>query len=213
MEEQTPHGLLVLVRHGQSEWNAKGLWTGWTDIPLSDEGEKQAFDIGSKLQEFRFDQGYTSKLIRAQETLAQIQKATQQSFPVTQSEKLNERNYGIYTGKNKWEVKEKLGEEAFLKLRRSWDYPIEQGESLKQVYERTIPYYQEEILPQLEEGKHILIAAHGNSLRSIIKYIEHIPDDEISEVELATGEARIYEINGKGEMVSKKSITTTGSVS
>jgi 2,3-bisphosphoglycerate-dependent phosphoglycerate mutase len=206
-------GILVLVRHGQSEWNAKGLWTGWTDIPLSPEGEKQAFAIGSKLKGIHFDLGYTSALIRAKQTMEQIQKALNQPFPVTESEKLNERNYGIYTGKNKWEVKEKLGEEEFTKLRRSWDYPIEQGESLKQVYERTIPYYTEEILPMLQEGKHILIAAHGNSLRSIIKYIEHVADKDISEVELATGEARVYEIDTEGKMISKKSITTTGSVS
>jgi 2,3-bisphosphoglycerate-dependent phosphoglycerate mutase len=206
-------GVLVLVRHGQSQWNAKGLWTGWTDIPLSEEGKKEAADVGNKLTDIHFDQGYTSVLSRAKQTMEEIQKATAQSFPVIASEKLNERNYGVYTGKNKWEIKEKLGEDEFTQLRRSWDYPIEQGESLKQVYERTIPYFKQEILPKLEQGQHILIAAHGNSLRSLIKYLEQIPDDKISEVELATGEALIFEIDQNGRVLSKRSITTSGKVS
>lgn len=210
---ETPHGMVVLVRHGQSKWNAKGLWTGWTDIPLSEEGKKEAYEIGQKLKDIHFDLGYTSQLVRAKQTMEEIQKALHQSFPVTASEKLNERNYGVYTGKNKWEIKEVLGDEEFNQLRRSWNYPIEQGESLKQVYERTTPYYEAEILPKVKEGKHILIAAHGNSLRSIIKYIEHVPDSKISEVELATGEALVYEVSTDGSILSKKHIMTSGKVS
>lgn len=206
-------GILVLVRHGQSEWNAKGLWTGWTDIPLSKEGIKEAAAVGSQLSDIDFDLGYTSVLIRAKQTLEEIQKQLRQSFPIIETKALNERNYGVYTGKNKWEIKETLGEEEFLKLRRSWDYPIEQGESLKQVYERVIPYYTAEILPKLEKGKHILIAAHGNSLRALLKYLDHVPDDEISKVELATGEAIVYEINTDGSVLSKKEIKTGGTVS
>lgn len=206
-------GILVLVRHGQSEWNAKGLWTGWTNIPLSKAGKKEAAEVGSQLSDIHFDLGYTSVLIRAKQTLEEIQKVLKQSFPIIESDTLNERNYGIYTGKNKWEIKEKMGEEAFLNLRRSWDYPIEQGESLKQVYERVIPYYTAEILPKLEAGKHILISAHGNSLRALIKYVENIPDEEISKVELATGEALVFEIDSKGNVASKKSLKTSGTVS
>jgi len=206
-------GILVLVRHGQSEWNAKGLWTGWTDIPLSKEGIKEAADVGTQLSDIHFDLGYTSVLIRAKQTLEEIQKVLHQSFPIIESDTLNERNYGIYTGKNKWEIKEKMGESEFMKLRRSWDYPIEQGESLKQVYERVIPYYKAEILPKLEAGKHILIAAHGNSLRALIKYLDHVADDEISKVELATGETVVYEINTDGSVRSKKEIKTSGTVS
>ncbi|MBP9719561.1 MAG: 2,3-diphosphoglycerate-dependent phosphoglycerate mutase [Candidatus Levybacteria bacterium] len=206
-------GILVLVRHGQSEWNATGKWTGWTDIPLSETGEKEARDVGQKLTDIHFDFGFTSVLQRAQQTMEAIQHVLQQPFAVTASEKLNERNYGVYTGKNKWEIKEKIGEEEFMKLRRSWDYPIEKGESLKQVYERVIPYYKGEVLPLLEKGQHILIAAHGNSLRALIKYLENIPDDKISSVELATGEALVYEISPEGKIVSKKSIKTSGTVS
>ncbi len=206
-------GTLVLVRHGQSAWNATGQWTGWTDIPLSDTGEKEAKEVGEKLTDMHFDLGFTSVLIRAKQTMDEIQKASHQTFPVIASDKLNERNYGIYTGKNKWEIKEKLGENEFMKLRRSWDYPIEQGESLKQVYDRVVPYYTTHILPKLEEGKHILIAAHGNSLRALIKYLETIPDDKISEVELATGEAFVFEIDEKGTVVSKREIRTSGKVS
>jgi 2,3-bisphosphoglycerate-dependent phosphoglycerate mutase len=206
-------GTLVLVRHGQSEWNAKGLWTGWTDIPLSEEGEKEAREIGAKLTHLSFTKGYTSNLIRAKQTMDQIQNEAGQHFLVTNTEKLNERNYGEYTGKNKWEIKEKIGEEEFIKLRRAWDYPITNGESLKQVYERVIPYYKEEILPNLEKGETILIAAHGNSLRALIKYLDHIPDADIAKVELATGEAVIYEINPDGTVQSKKEIKTSGKVS
>lgn len=205
-------GILVLVRHGQSEWNAKGLWTGWTDIPLSLAGIQEAQDVGSQLKNIHFDLGYTSVLIRAKQTLEEIQKVLSQSFPIIESDKLNERNYGIYTGKNKWEIKEKIGEEEFIKLRRSWDYPIEQGESLKTVYERVIPYYKTEILPKLEIGQHILIAAHGNSLRALIKYLDHVADDAIAKVELATGEALVYEIDHAGQVVSKKSIKVGGTV-
>jgi 2,3-bisphosphoglycerate-dependent phosphoglycerate mutase len=206
-------GTLVLVRHGQSEWNAKGLWTGWTDIPLSEAGKKEAREVGEKLTSLQFNKGYTSNLTRAKQTMEEIQNALHQQFPTIASEKLNERNYGEYTGKNKWEIKEKIGEEEFIKLRRSWDYPIHQGESLKQVYERVIPYYKEEILPKLEKGETILIAAHGNSLRALIKYLDHIPDADIAKVELATGEAVIYEINSDGSIQSKKEIKTSGKVS
>ncbi len=206
--------ILVLVRHGQSEWNEKGLWTGWTDIPLSSEGEKQAFEVGEKLKNIHFDFGYTSNLKRAQQTMEQIQKALSQSFPVTASEKLNERDYGIYTGKNKWNVEKEMGTEEFTKLRRSWDYPIEQGESLKQVSDRVLPYFENDILPKLKEGKHILVAAHGNSLRTLIKQLEHIPDDKIAEVELATGEAIVYTLSEDGTMKEKKIVSaTSGKVS
>lgn len=206
-------GILVLVRHGQSEWNAKGLWTGWTDIPLSEEGKEEARNVGTKLKDIHFDLGFTSVLTRAKQTMDEIQAAIPQTFPLTSSEKLNERNYGIYTGKNKWEIKKKIGDEVFTKLRRSWDFPIEEGESLKQVYERVIPYYNQEILPKLKKGEHILIAAHGNSLRALIKYLETIPDEKISGVELATGEALVYEIDEHGKVVSKKSIKTSEKVS
>lgn len=212
-EQINSAGLLVLVRHGQSAWNATGQWTGWTDIPLSEKGRTEAQNIGEKLKTMHFDLGYTSVLIRAKQTMDEIKKVLSQQFPIIESDRLNERNYGVFTGKNKWEVKERMGEEQFLKLRRSWDYPIDQGESLKDVYNRVIPYYKTEILPKLEKGQHILIAAHGNSLRALIKYLDHIPDEEISHLELATGEAVVYEISPTGSVISKKEIKTDGTVS
>ena len=117
---------------------------------------------------------------------------------------LNERDYGDLTGKNKWEVKEQLGEEEFLKIRRSWDYPPKNGESLKNVYERVVPFYESRILPELKNGKNVIIAAHGNSLRALVKFLENIPDEEISKLEMKLGEPYVYEIDETGKIVSKE---------
>ena len=196
---------LVLIRHGESEWNAKGLWTGWTDIPLSAKGHEEAKLAGEALKDIQFDLAYTSALKRAKETLVDIQKVTgQMDLPTTEDKALNERNYGDLTGKNKWEVKEQVGEEAFQKLRRSWDYPPPNGESLKMVYERVLPYYENEILPKLKEGKNIIIAAHGNSLRALIKHLDNISDEEIPNLEMATGGIYIYQIDPEGKVLSKE---------
>ena len=196
---------LVLVRHGESEWNAKGLWTGWTDISLSPKGREEARQAGELLKDINFDLAYTSALKRAKETLFEIQKVTGQvDLPTTEDKALNERDYGDLTGKNKWEVKAEVGEEEFQKLRRSWDYPPPNGESLKMVYERVIPYYEHEILPNLRLDKNIIIAAHGNSLRALIKYLDNISDEEIPNLELATGGIYVYQIDNEGKVTSKE---------
>lgn len=199
---------LVLVRHGKSEWNAKGLWTGWRDIHLNEEGREEARHTGEALKGMHFDLAYTSSLIRAKQTLDEIlpflTPQTSPTIPIIVSPALNERNYGDYTDKNKWDIQKQLGEEAFQKLRRSWDYPIPNGESLKQVYARTVPYYQAEIEPKLKQGKNILISAHGNSLRALVKYLDNIPDDQIASLEIGTGEAYVYQINNKGKVISKE---------
>ena len=195
---------LVLVRHGQSEWNAKGLWTGWTDVSLTDQGRQEAQHAGEALKEFHFDASFTSNLKRAQQTLEEIKNKLGGTIPTTITEALNERNYGIYTAKNKWEVEQEVGKARFLEIRRGWDVDIPEGESLKQVYERVIPYYQQNILPLLEQGKNVLIAAHGNSLRALIKYLENIPDSEIGNLELATGEGYAYEIDASGKVTDKQ---------
>jgi 2,3-bisphosphoglycerate-dependent phosphoglycerate mutase len=200
---------LVLVRHGESEWNAKGLWTGWTDVNLSENGVAEAHKAGEKLTDIHFDIAYTSGLKRAQQTLDEIKKATNQNPPTTANKALDERNYGDMTGKNKWEIKEQVGEEEFMKLRRSWDYPPPNGESLKMVYERVLPYYQSEIEPKLKEGKNVIIAAHGNSLRALIKFLENISDEEIPSLELATGGIYVYDIDTAGK-VTNKEIRATG---
>lgn len=195
---------LVLVRHGESEWNVKGVWTGWTDVDLSPKGHEEARQAGEALKDIHFDLAYTSTLKRAKNTLLEIEKVIGQTdLTATESSALNERNYGDLTGKNKWEVKAQVGEEEFQKIRRSWDYPPPNGESLKMVYERVVPYYESEILPKLKEGNNIIIAAHGNSLRALIKYLDHISDEDIPSLELATGGIYVYQLDQNGTILSK----------
>lgn len=190
---------LFLVRHGQSEWNEKGLWTGLTDIPLSGKGKEEAEIAAQALYGTTIDIAYTSVLKRAIETLEIILTTlTIPTIPTTQTPALNERDYGEYTGKNKWDIEKEVGKEMFQKLRRSWDYPIPGGESLKNVYERVIPYFKTEILPKLTQGKNVLIVAHGNSLRALSKYLENISDDDIAALEIPTGQVIAYSFeNGK----------------
>lgn len=196
---------LILVRHGESIWNALGKWTGWTDVALSEKGRDQAKQSGNMLKDLPIDLAYTSNLIRAKQTWEEIQNILNKAdIPTVANEALNERDYGDFTGKNKWEIKVQVGDEEFQKIRRSWDYPPLHGESLKMVYQRVIPYYEDEILPKLEEGKNIIIVAHGNSLRALIKYLENIPDDKISELELPLGAPVIYKIDENGNVINKE---------
>lgn len=196
---------LVLVRHGLSEYNKKGLWTGWTDIPLVPEGFDEARITANELRDIKFDYTYTSPLTRSRQTLVEIKKILGiENLPTLEDPALNERNYGIYTGKNKWQIKDKVGEEEFKRIRRSFDYPIPEGESLKQVYEREIPYYQQELLPKLKAGKNVLVAASGNNLRALVKYLEGISDTDIPNLEIGTGEAYVYEIDSEGKVVNKQ---------
>ncbi len=199
---------LILVRHGESEWNAKGLWTGWMDIPLSDKGREEARSAGKKIKDLPIDIAYTSTLSRAQETADEILKEiNKKNVQRVENKALNERDYGDYTGKNKWEIQKKVGDEEFKKIRRGYDTTIPNGESLKQVYDRVVPYFIQEILPKLKEGKNILISAHGNSLRALIKYLEEISDNEVPKLEIATGEVYIYRIGSNGEIEDKKILT------
>lgn len=196
---------LVLVRHGRSAWNDKGIWTGITDVPLTDEGRDEAHRTAVELADIHFDIGITSKLIRAKETLEIVLKdLKQQNIPIEEDAALNERDYGDYTGKNKWQVKELLGEKEFNKLRRAFDYPIPHGESLKMVYEKVVPYYTNNIIPLLKAGKNILVAASGNSLRALVKYIDNLSDEEVADLEITTGEADIYQIDENGKVISKE---------
>ncbi len=196
---------LLLVRHGESVWNEKGLWTGLTDIGLSKEGIQEAKHAGRAILNIPLSVGFTSSLKRAQETLNEIKIVCQcPLLPIHASSALNERDYGVYTGKNKWEIEKEIGEEAFEKLRRGWDTPIPQGETLKDVYERVVPYYTKEILPHLKEGKNVIISAHGNSLRALIKYLDHIPDSQIAQVEIGTGEILVYTLDSNGNVTHQE---------
>lgn len=195
---------LVLVRHGQSQWNEKGLWQGWKDIDLTEKGIEQARAVGNEVKDIHFDAAYASPLMRAYKTLDEILNAIGQSdLPVTKDQAMIEKHYGIYAGKNKWQVKEEIGEEEFQKLRRAWDYPTPEGESMKQVYERLIPYYEKEILPKLKTGKNVIMASHGNTLRALVKYLDNLSEDEISKLEFGIGEAYVYEIDKDGKVISK----------
>ncbi|MDP2585248.1 MAG: 2,3-diphosphoglycerate-dependent phosphoglycerate mutase [Candidatus Levybacteria bacterium] len=195
---------LFLVRHGESEWNEKGLWTGLTDIGLTEKGKEQSKLAGEKLKGFPIDLTFTSVLIRAKQTLDEIKGVLGIDVPMIENKALNERDYGIYTGKNKWEIKKKVGEEQFQLIRRGWDVPIENGESLKDVYDRVIPNYQTEISPKLKGGKNVLIVAHGNSLRALTKYLENISDEDISNLEIEVGEVDLFEIDQEGNASAKK---------
>lgn len=180
---------LFLVRHGESEWNKLGLWTGWTDIDLTEKGKEEARQAGEKLKNEKIDVVYVSDLKRAAQTFEEIKKVCDlKDFEYKVSPAIKERDYGIYTAKNKWQIKEEVGEEEFQKIRRGWDVAIPEGESLKDVYDRVVPYYESDIKKDLEAGKNVLVVAHGNSLRALVKYLKNISEDEIPNLEIATGE-------------------------
>ncbi len=192
---------LVLVRHGQSEWNKKNLFTGWKDPKLTELGIEEAIKAGKllKTKEMKFDIMFTSDLFRAQETGRLIlENMNQLDIPVIKNQSLNERNYGDLAGLNKDEAREKWGEEQVHIWRRSFDIPPPGGESLKDTAERVLPYFHSEILPKAEEGLDVLVAAHGNSLRALVMELEGISSDEIVKLEIATGDPLTYElIEGK----------------
>jgi 2,3-bisphosphoglycerate-dependent phosphoglycerate mutase len=195
---------LVLVRHGQSEWNALGKWTGWQDVPLTDQGKSEAREAAKSLEGLKFDKAYTSKLSRAQQTLEEIKAQLEHAeLETVDHEALNERHYGDYTGMNKWEAKEQMGEEAFTKLRRSWDHPVPNGETLKDVHDRAVPYFEQHILEDLKAGKNIIVAAHGNTLRALVKHLESVDDDAVHTVEIGTGEVYMYTVDDSGSVVDK----------
>jgi 2,3-bisphosphoglycerate-dependent phosphoglycerate mutase len=189
--------VLILIRHGQSIWNAENRFTGWTNVKLSEKGEREALDAGISLSKISIDSVHTSDLIRAQRTAEIIMENNDVSskFSTYFDFRLNERNYGELQGLNKKETAEKHGAEQVHIWRRSYDIAPPGGESLKMTAERTIPYFIEKILPELENGKNILVAAHGNSLRSIVMHIENISPEEIVNVEIPTGIPRIYDYN------------------
>ena len=188
--------ILVLVRHGQSEWNKKNLFTGWKDPNLTRQGINEASEAGKQLNSLgiNFDVMFTSDLIRAQETGRIILKEmNQKTIAIVKSQKLNERNYGDLAGLNKDDAREKWGEDQVHIWRRSFDVPPPGGESLKNTAERVLPYFRSEILPKIQEGSNVLIAAHGNSLRALVMELEGISPDKIVGLEIATGDPLIYE--------------------
>jgi 2,3-bisphosphoglycerate-dependent phosphoglycerate mutase len=187
--------LMVLLRHGQSVWNATNRFTGWTDVDLSEIGEQEAGRAGNELADIAFDIVYTSDLIRAQRTaeIAMALNTASNNPPTVRDWRLNERNYGDLQGLDKDETRAKFGAEQVHIWRRSYDVPPPGGESLETCAERTIPCLEELIIPDLESGKTILVAAHGNSLRSIVMHIEGLTREEVLSLEIPTGIPRSYD--------------------
>ena len=187
---------LVLVRHGQSEWNKKNLFTGWKDPELTELAIEEAIQAGKQLKQsdIKFDVMFTSDLFRAQETGRLIlEQMNQTDIATIKDQSLNERNYGELAGLNKDDARKKWGEEQVHIWRRSFDVPPPGGESLKNTAERVLPYFESKILPEVIKGKNILIAAHGNSLRALVMKLEDISPDEIVKLEIATGDPLTYE--------------------
>lgn len=198
-------GKLILARHHESEWNKLGKWTGLRDRHLDEYGFEKSADMGLLIEDITIDYAFASMLVRSIETLScMLNVCKRYNVPTEHSAALNERDYGDYTGKNKWEMEKLLGHEEFDKLRRGWDHPIPNGESLEMVYNRVIPYFIDKILPKVKENKNILVVAHGNSLRALIKYIEKISNEGMVKVEMPFGAIVIYELNEEGHMLSKE---------
>ncbi|ODN70517.1 2,3-bisphosphoglycerate-dependent phosphoglycerate mutase [Methylobrevis pamukkalensis] len=198
--------MLVLVRHGQSEWNLKNLFTGWKDPDLTEKGVEEAKAAGAKLHDMRirFDVAYTSELVRAQHTCRLILEGIGQADLETIRDKaLNERDYGDLTGLNKDDAREKFGEEQVHIWRRSFDVPPPGGESLKTTADRVLPYFEAEILPRVLKGENVLVAAHGNSLRALIMELEGLSGEEILARELETGIPIVYRLDEEGAIVDK----------
>lgn len=200
-------GTLVLVRHGQSDWNLKNLFTGWEDPGLTEKGIEEAHAAGRNLKNegLRFDMAFTSDLSRAQKTLDIILgELGQAGLPVTRDQALNERDYGDLTGLNKDDARARWGEEQVHVWRRSYDIAPPGGESLRDTLARSLPYYMKAIQPHVLDGKTIIVAAHGNSLRSLVMALEGLSPDEILKREIATGVPIIYKLNANGTVASVK---------
>jgi 2,3-bisphosphoglycerate-dependent phosphoglycerate mutase len=211
-------GYLLLVRHGESRWNLDNKFTGWVDVPLSETGVREALLTAKRLEKLKLDMAFTSDLERAQETLLLIladQKytgifthkdehnelkysfeATGKEIPIHASWKLNERHYGALQGKNKAETAKIYGAEKVLEWRRSFKATPPEGESLEDVYKRAVPYFKKEIMDEVAAGKNVIVVAHGNTLRAIVKYIDEISDEQIAKLELKMAEPLIYKFEG-----------------
>jgi 2,3-bisphosphoglycerate-dependent phosphoglycerate mutase len=198
---------LVIFRHGQSLWNLENKFTGWVDVELSPKGIEEAKSAGVKLKGYTFDYAYASDLKRAQNTLTLALEASGHA-PVTptNNKALNERMYGDLQGLDKNETAKKYGEEQVKIWRRSYDIQPPNGESLKDTAARVIPYFESEIIPKLKAGKNVVIAAHGNSLRALIMYLEKMTPEQILEFEIGTAQPRLYELDTDMNVLSVKNL-------
>lgn len=200
-------GQLVLLRHGESQWNLENRFTGWVDVPLSPKGEEEARQAGEKLKAVgvRFDMAFTSVLQRAIRTMEiALEVLGQSGVPVTKDQALNERHYGDLQGLDKAETAKKFGDEQVHIWRRSYDIAPPGGESLKDTAARTLPYFEANILPAVKAGKSILIAAHGNSLRSLVMSLDQLTKEQVLELNLGTGVPIVYELDAAGRVIKKQ---------
>ncbi|MBW8618940.1 MAG: 2,3-bisphosphoglycerate-dependent phosphoglycerate mutase [Hyphomicrobiales bacterium] len=202
--------LLVLVRHGQSDWNLKNLFTGWKDPDLTEKGQAEAKAAGQRLKALglNFDIAFTSALTRAQHTCRLIlNELNQNDLKTIREQALNERDYGDLSGLNKDDARAKWGEEQVHVWRRSYDVPPPNGESLKDTVARVLPYYCQEILPRVLRGERVIVAAHGNSLRALVMVLDRLTPDTIPSMELDTGVPLVYRLNADSTVESKKVLT------
>jgi 2,3-bisphosphoglycerate-dependent phosphoglycerate mutase len=212
---------LILLRHGQSQWNLENRFTGWVDIPLTDKGRTEALEAGKKIAGIPLSRAFTSVLSRAIETL-DIALASKASFegarvallmepalagvkniPIEKDEALNERKYGDLQGLNKEETAKKFGAEQVHIWRRSYDVPPPGGESLKDTAARTLPYFRSKIMPHVEKGENVIVVAHGNSLRSIVMELDKLSKEEVLQLNIATGVPIVYDIGSDGAVLNK----------
>ena len=197
--------LLVLVRHGESQWNLENRFTGWVDVPLTETGRREARRAGELLRGMHFDRAYTSVLQRATETLDIVLRVIGQTdLPIERDAALNERHYGDLQGLNKAETAEKFGAEQVHIWRRSYDVAPPGGESLKDTAARTLPYFESAIVPALRAGQNLLVAAHGNSLRSIVMHLDRLDKQQVLELNIATGVPIVYELDAEMRVRSKR---------
>ncbi len=197
--------LLVLLRHGESQWNLENRFTGWIDVPLTENGRAEARRAGETLRGVRFDCAYTSELQRANETLAIVLEVIgQQNLSIERDRALNERHYGDLQGLNKAETAKKFGDAQVHIWRRSYDIAPPGGESLKDTAARALPYFDRKIVPDLTAGKNVLVAAHGNSLRAIVMQLDHLTREQVLELNLATGVPVVYEFDSQMRITSKR---------
>jgi len=196
---------MVLIRHGESQWNLENRFTGWIDVPLSPKGEQEAREAGQKIQAIRFDEAFTSVLTRAKETLRIVLEVIDQTnIPVEEDQALNERMYGDLQGLNKAETAQKYGEQQVKVWRRSYDVRPPGGESLKDTAERVLPYYLKRIEPEVLAGRTLLIVAHGNSLRALLMHLNQLSKEEVLELNIPTGAPLFYEFGDNGKVLAHR---------
>ncbi len=206
-------GTLIIARHHESEYNKKGLWTGTRDVHLTPYGLQKSKEMGALIKDLPPDYAFASTLVRTDETLDAmlgvlgIKSESGESNPA-----LNERDYGEYTGKDKWEMEKLVGQETFDKIRREWDYPVPNGETLKMVYERVVPFYINTIVPLIKAGHTVLVVSHGNALRALEIYIESIPTLQAHDLEMLFGTVVLYKVDEEGKMAAKEVRSVGGEV-